>query len=337
MSHFRVDRETLQYLEEALHPYLERQDTNFRRAIPVAKQIAFALKTLASTTEYLTVAALFGVGKTTVESVFKRFLKYANEVLVPRHIKWPQHSEYEERAREFESLWQFPMVVGGIDGCHFEIEAPNHLKTDYFNFKGWHSIIALVVSDARYRALYVRAGIPGRCNDSGAFKDTKLYKGLAERTLMSQHVQVIENVKVPLLLLGDSAFPLQPWLMKPFVHRGTLTEEQVGFNYRLSRARRVVENLFGRTKGRWRRILRCIQMKLENVPVLITVAICLNNICEDHSLYYDRQWELEGMHVQLGRTAPTEDSEGNDHDLPDGITVRSALLKHFSNNRLAWQ
>ena len=56
--------------------------------------------------------------------------------------------------------------------------------------------------------------------------------------------------EVPLLVLGDPAYPLLSWLMKAFSDNGSLSCQQKTFNYRLSRARVVVEHAYGRLKGR---------------------------------------------------------------------------------------
>ena len=58
------------------------------------------------------------------------------------------------------------------------------------------------------------------------------------------------NWDLPVTIIADPAYPLKPWIMKPYSGRGNLTAAQVRFNYRLSRARMTIENSFGRLKGK---------------------------------------------------------------------------------------
>ena len=62
--------------------------------------------------------------------------------------------------------------------------------------------------------------------------------------------ETFEGIDVPLVILGDSAYPLQSWLMKPYREVRGVTREQIAFNHRLSQARMTVERSFGRLKGR---------------------------------------------------------------------------------------
>ena len=52
----------------------------------------------------------------------------------------------------------------------------------------------------------------------------------------------VDEKDVPLVALGDPAYPLLPWLMKVYPNNSYLSCEQKRFNYHLSKARVVVEH-----------------------------------------------------------------------------------------------
>lgn len=59
-----------------------------------------------------------------------------------------------------------------------------------------------------------------------------------------QHLPGAEHLgNMPFTIVGDAAFPLKTYLMRPYPGLD-LTRQQRIFNYRLSRARKVVENAF---------------------------------------------------------------------------------------------
>ena len=94
-------------------------------------------------------------------------------------------------------------------------------------------------------------GYPGRVHDARVLNNSGLFLTAQENGTAFPGGQccVDEGVQVPVLLLGDPAYPLLPWLMKPYPE-GRPTNNEATFNYHLSRARVVVERVFGMLKQR---------------------------------------------------------------------------------------
>ena len=100
----------------------------------------------------------------------------------------------------------------------------------------------------------------------------------------------VNGINIPLYLIGDSAYPLKTWLMKPYTHSPSLTRQQQYYNYRLCKARIVVENAYGRLKARWRRLMKRNDMRMKVIPTVISAACVLHNICEIHGETFQECW-----------------------------------------------
>ena len=89
----------------------------------------------------------------------------------------------------------------------------------------------------------------------------------------------------PYFVLGDKIFPLKTWLMRP--HPGKLAQQERVFNYRLSRARRVIDNCFGILAARWRTFSAPIEASVTDVERYLLAYIALHNYLHqtDHPSY----------------------------------------------------
>lgn len=114
-------------------------------------------------------------------------------------------------------------------------------------------LLALVDADYRFRV--VQVGDFGRTSDGGVYAGSDLGRGMESRALHVPHAAPLLGAAhlgdVPFVMVGDAAFPLKPYLMRPYPGRNLNHNKRI-FNYRLSRARMVVENAFGILASRWR-------------------------------------------------------------------------------------
>ena len=137
----------------------------------------------------------------------------------------PSNERLGEIIEAFERKFGFPNCGGAIDGTHIPIIAPQHHHTDYYNRKGYYSIVAQVVCDHEYKVLSVVAGWPGRVHDARVFTNFSLCEKGHAGTLLPHRPRRIGETDVPVMLIGNSAYPLLPWLMKPYRDTGRLTRE----------------------------------------------------------------------------------------------------------------
>ncbi|KAG9340384.1 hypothetical protein JZ751_021497 [Albula glossodonta] len=105
--------------------------------------------------------------------------------------------------------------------------------------------------------------------------------------------QVVNDVQIPVHLIGGPAYPLKRWIMTGFTHREQLTAEQRTFNSRLGSARTCAEVAFGRLKGRWRCLARRNDVAVRTTSDIIVACCVLHNVCELRRDHFLPEWNAQ--------------------------------------------
>ncbi|XP_033985671.1 protein ANTAGONIST OF LIKE HETEROCHROMATIN PROTEIN 1-like [Trematomus bernacchii] len=322
VENFRMSEETYVYLCNKLRPAMEKQDTSFRVCIPFKKRVAIALWKLATGCDYRSIGHLFGVSKTTVCRCVQDFCAAAETLLVPELIRSPDREKFAEMAAYTENRWGLPQCVGAIDGSHIPILAPQEYHCDYFNRKGWHSIILQGVVDGKGHFWNVFAGMPGSMHDARVLRLSTLWELASRGNYFPACTRNIGGVNAGYYILGDNAYPLQNWLIKPFADTGRLTEEHVTYNKKICRVRVVVENAFGRLKGRWRCLMKRNDCDVKLVKSMVLTCCALHNLCESHGETYDDGWDAPAAAEPGVAVAQGAEEEGRD--------IREGLMRYLN-------
>lgn len=267
--------EVLQNIEALI----TKKDTFWRKALPPGLKLAITLRYLATGDSYQSLAYNFRVAKNTICLFIPQVCQAILQVYADEMMSCPiTAADWKKVAKEFELKWNLPHCCGAIDGKHVAIRCPGKTGSLYFNYKGFFSIVLMALSDANYRLLYAVCGFNGASSDGGVFNRIDLKEALEDGSIGLPPAEPIRDGDRPLpyFIVGDEAFPLKTWLMKPLPQRN-MTRPQRIFNYRLSRARRVVENAFGLLSARFRCLLTSMPQKPETVTNIVLTCCCLHN------------------------------------------------------------
>uniref|UniRef100_A0A8C3TDU6 DDE Tnp4 domain-containing protein n=1 Tax=Chelydra serpentina TaxID=8475 RepID=A0A8C3TDU6_CHESE len=325
LQNFRICKGTFMELCELLSPALKRQNTKMRAALTVEKRMAIALWKLETPDSYRSVADQFGVGKSTVGAVVMQVAKAITELLVPRVVTL---GNLQVIVDGFAAMG-FPNCGGAIDGTHIPILAPDHQASEYINRKGYFSIVLQALVDHKGCFTNMNVGWLGKVHDTRIFRNSGLFQLLQQGTFFPDQKITVGDVEMPIVILGDPAYPLMPWLIKPYT--GSLDSSQDLFNYRLSKCRMVVECAFGRLKARWRSLLTRLDLSETNIPIIITACCALHNICESKGETFMAGWEVEANHLATGYVQP--DIRAITRVQQGALRIREALKTSFMNGQ----
>ncbi|KAJ8034381.1 Protein ALP1-like [Holothuria leucospilota] len=269
---------------------------------------------------YRSLSYLFRVSHNSITKIIPETCQALYAALKDQYFQCPRTpDEWKLVADEYWRRWNFPNCVGSLDGKHIMIQQPACSGAKFFNYKHHFSLILMALADANYKFLFVDIGAQGTTHSEA----------------------------LPFCIVADDAFPLKYYLQKPYPHRN-LTKEQRIYNYRLSRARRCIENAFGILSNRFRVFLKPIALTPDKVDAVVMASCALHNmlrteapssyiLCgdvEDHASHEITQgtWRLAG-------SLPAARLSSRRSATQSAKTLRDAFCRYFNSDEgsVPWQ
>ena len=341
---FRMSEDIFEQLFALVEPFFtvsEHKRNADYREYSLRKKLLLALHYLAFAPTFAAMGTKFGVPANSLSVVCVRpALEAMYECMfvsaLTKVIRFPKSKEAIDLALQTEG-GSFVLLgcLGAIDGSLIPCKKPTRKSANedtdaWYGYKGYICTLLLAVVDTRGRFLYVHAGAPGSCGDTGLFSQCGLKQVINTGILTQSHVSIaIGQVQheVHPYIIGDSAFNLQTYMMighgRPPAAKPT---DKGKFNRRIITSRRTVECTFGRLKGRWQ---FCHSNMHHGDPAFITVAVvvccCLHNFLEDRNVEPDDD-VLHNMANPLELFGPPAQHQVQD-DAPAGRVVRDLLTK----------
>ena len=128
-------------------------------------------------------------------------------------------------------------------------------------------------------------GWPGSVHDASVFANSAVYRKATQGLILNGNAVTISRQCVSVYLVGDSAYLLLPWLMKPFANHAALSSAQRIFISHL-----VVENALDTLKLDGDRLQKQNDVNVTNVSHVVQTCFILHNMCEINSKDIRDSW-----------------------------------------------
>lgn len=338
---------------QRLTPALLKQTTKYREPLEPGLKVALTLRHLASGARYSDMQYGWRVPHNSISVVVREVCEAIIEEYHDELLKPPQNdAEWRTVTNEWLSKWNFPHVIGAIDGKHIACKAPANSGSDYYNYKGFFSIILLAVVTSDYKFMWIDVSGKGSTSDAHIYNASSLKEALEKNDLVGfpqPDPLPGDTEDLPYFLVGDDAFALRTFMMKPFGNRD-MTRKQRIFNYRLSRARRVVENSFGILANRFQVLLTTMLHEPDTVRLLVKTCVILHNLMRTrYPVMQNRLMDVEQPDGQvvpgawrldknLADTRPDR-LPGNNRDVKQAKAQRNLIMEwcNGSAGSVPWQ
>ncbi|XP_061356350.1 protein ALP1-like [Gastrolobium bilobum] len=203
---FMMTSSTFEWLAGLLEPLLDCRDPAelFPLNLTAGVRLGIGLFRLANGSDYTEISNRFGVSV----SVARFCVKQLCRVLCTNFRFWvsfPNHNELESVSKGFEGISGLPNCCGVVECSRFGVVNAATSNEE--------CVAAQIVVDSSWRILSIVAGFLGDKSNSRILKASTLFKDIEGGLLLNANP--VNSVNQ--YLIGDSGYPLLPWLMVPFV------------------------------------------------------------------------------------------------------------------------
>ncbi|CAL1687601.1 unnamed protein product [Lasius platythorax] len=241
----------------------------------------------------------------------------------------------------------------------------------------------MAACDANYKFTWVDIGDYGGISDGGVWANSDFGRSLERGQVDLPFPQYWPGMVQPMsfTFVGDAAFPLRIFMMRPYAkpkrrrNQGQQEEEEemnedynrdiVGglglreliFNYRLSRAKKVIENAFGILVSKWTILKGSIACSLETCETIALVVLHNFLLFSEEELPMQQQrynvrglTDQEGPHGELFHGAWRREVPdinifqrigrmGSNNAAADAVRLRNNLRDYFVSEvgEIEWQ
>ena len=147
----------------------------------------------------------------------------------------------------------------------------------------------------------VNAGRPGSAGDAFTFNRSELCARVTNGEWGNAPTKIIYGQQIALYLASDTAFALSR-LME--CYDGASLIQQKSFNYCVIRTRQVVEQAFGRFKGRWHVVGDMFLRDTKFATNIALVCCAPHNVCERTACPFEDSWIPQVAQVPRHNHAP---------------------------------
>ena len=224
---------------DVIAPYIFKKPTNVNpEPISVDRLLGLTLYRVGHGVSYSTLPQLFGVSISLASETFNKICTVLVAASYDQYVTLPKTDEvWASEVKGLIDNYEFP-CVGAWDGFHVYVRSK--LKS-FYGFKKRCSMSDLGLVRYNKRFLYCGVGPPRSLHDSRMLRSASLYeKTISGNIIPDKGITLGDFGNMPLVAIGDAAFPKHPWLLKGY-NEDTRDPKQRYFNTMLCSARLVTQ------------------------------------------------------------------------------------------------